>query len=38
LNEKIIDMQKEMLNVNQQLDSQMKIVHMKGLRCLELEK
>ena len=38
MNQQFIEVQKEMQSLNSELDSQMKIVHMKDLRCLELEK
>jgi len=38
LNDQIIEYQRDIQNLNQELDSRIKIVHMKDLRCLELEK
>lgn len=38
LNDQIIEYQRDIQNSNQELDSRIKILHMKDLRCLELEK
>ena len=38
LNEKLIEYKKELQATNVEIDSLKKILHMKDLRCLELEK